>query len=108
MILGAINSDWLMPAFADTSMASMWSGAGDLFGSAFTGFEELFALPEVFAVIFTLLFVDFFDTVGTGIAIGFVFYPIIMIAQGRAKEVNWMMYGLSVLFIVYFVIKALG
>jgi len=250
VVLGAIFPDWLMPAFSNDTMDSMWSGAGELFGSAFTGFKELFELPEVFAVIFTLLFVDFFDTAGTlmavgaqaglidekgelvgtgkaliadsvgtmagavlgtsnvtsyiesatgieqggrtglsstvvallfiisifafpllsvvngvwdvelaiplspvtamalvmvgalmvtqlkdiewddkailipafltiifmiltfsiatGIAIGFIFYPIIMVAQGRAKEVNWMMYGLFVLFIVYFVIKAIG
>ena len=38
---------------------------------AFTnGFGELFAHPQVFIVIFTFLFVDFFDTAGTLVAVG--------------------------------------
>lgn len=37
---------------------------------AFTrGFEELFSHPETFLIIFTFLFVDFFDTAGTLVAV---------------------------------------
>ena len=41
------------------------------FGACFTGFGELFANPfSAFVVIFSFLFVDFFDTAGTLVAIG--------------------------------------
>lgn len=41
------------------------------FGACFTGFGELFANPfQAFVVIFSFLFVDFFDTAGTLVAIG--------------------------------------
>ena len=40
-------------------------------GACFTGFGELFANPfQAFVVIFSFLFVDFFDTAGTLVAIG--------------------------------------
>jgi adenine/guanine/hypoxanthine permease len=42
-------------------------------------------------------------SIATGIAIGFIFYPITMIVKGRAKEIHPIMYGLFVLFILYFV-----
>ena len=41
------------------------------FGSCFSGISELFANPfQAFVVIFSFLFVDFFDTAGTLVAIG--------------------------------------
>jgi len=42
-------------------------------------------------------------SIATGIAIGFIFYPITMIMQGRAKEINPVIYGLSVIFVLYFI-----
>ncbi|MGG3571134.1 NCS2 family permease [Bacillus gobiensis] len=42
-------------------------------------------------------------SIATGIAMGFVFYPITMIAKGKAKEIHPIMYGLFVIFILYFV-----
>lgn len=41
-------------------------------------------------------------SIATGIAIGFIFYPITMIAKGRAKEVHPIMYVFFVIFILYF------
>src|SRR5690625_2410303 len=41
-------------------------------------------------------------SIATGIAVGFIFYPITMIMAGRRKEVNPIMYGLFVVFIFYF------
>lgn len=55
----------------------------------------------------TIIFMVLTFSIATGIAVGFVFYPIVMIAQGRGKEVNKVMYGLSILFILSFVLKAL-
>lgn len=45
-------------------------------------------------------------SIATGIAIGFIFYPITMIMSGKRKEVHPIMYGLMVLFILYFVFIA--
>ncbi|QDP39226.1 NCS2 family permease [Radiobacillus deserti] len=42
-------------------------------------------------------------SIATGIAIGFVFYPITMVVKGKAKEVNAIMWGLFVVFILYFI-----
>lgn len=42
-------------------------------------------------------------SIATGIAIGFIFYPITMIMAGKRKEINPIMYGLFIIFILYFV-----
>jgi adenine/guanine/hypoxanthine permease len=42
-------------------------------------------------------------SIATGIAIGFIFYPITMALKGRAKEIHPIMYGLFVVFVLYFI-----
>lgn len=42
-------------------------------------------------------------SIATGIAIGFIFYPITMILAGRRKEIHPIMYALFVIFVAYFV-----
>ena len=42
-------------------------------------------------------------SIATGIAIGFIFYPITMIMKGRAKEIHPVMYGMTAIFILYFI-----
>ncbi|PPA69012.1 NCS2 family permease [Jeotgalibacillus proteolyticus] len=42
-------------------------------------------------------------SIATGIAIGFIFYPITMIVSGKAKQIHPIMYGLFVIFILYFI-----
>ncbi|RBP87393.1 AGZA family xanthine/uracil permease-like MFS transporter [Cytobacillus firmus] len=42
-------------------------------------------------------------SIATGIAIGFIFYPITMIVKGRIKEVHPIMYVLFVIFVLYFI-----
>ncbi|MFP4078243.1 MAG: NCS2 family permease [Bacillota bacterium] len=58
-----------MPALAEDQEGIM-SGASETFFAAFRGFGELFSRPEAVFIIFTFLFVDFFDTAGTLIAVG--------------------------------------
>ncbi|MFA1819442.1 NCS2 family permease [Virgibacillus oceani] len=41
-------------------------------------------------------------SIATGIAIGFIFYPITMVLKGRAKEIHPVIYGLFVVFVLYF------
>lgn len=45
-------------------------------------------------------------SIATGIAIGFIFYPVTMIVKGKAREIHPIMYGLFVIFILYFVFLA--
>ncbi|MDG5473899.1 NCS2 family permease [Jeotgalibacillus sp. ET6] len=41
-------------------------------------------------------------SIATGIAIGFIFYPITMIVSGKGKQIHPIMYGLFIIFILYF------
>ena len=72
LILGAFGVD-LMPAYDSSSagLSNVFEGAKvTVFGMFDGGFKQLFTSPEAFAIIFTLLFVDFFDTAGTLMAVG--------------------------------------
>ncbi|MEK3976608.1 NCS2 family permease [Psychrobacillus sp. FSL K6-2684] len=57
------------------------------------------AVPAFFVVIAMPLTYS----IATGIAIGFIFYPITMIVAGRIKEIHPIMYGLWVIFVAYFI-----
>ncbi|WP_413382660.1 NCS2 family permease [Alkalihalobacillus sp. 1P02AB] len=52
---------------------------------------------------FTVLAMPLTYSIATGIAMGFVFYPITMICKGKGKEVHPLMYGLFVVFLLYFI-----
>ncbi len=58
-----------MPYFADTQ-EGLLDGASQTFLAAFSGFGELFSHPLALFIIFTFLFIDFFDTAGTLIGVG--------------------------------------
>ena len=60
----------VMPSYSSQGMGDIWDGVGQTFGAAFGGFGELFSHPEALSIIFALLFVDFFDTAGTLMAVG--------------------------------------
>lgn len=62
----------------------------DQFEIAVPAFLTIVAMPLTYSI-------------ATGIAIGFVFYPITMILKGRIKEVNPVMYILFVIFVLYFI-----
>ncbi|MFB4168626.1 NCS2 family permease [Virgibacillus sp. JSM 102003] len=51
----------------------------------------------------TIVMMPLTYSIATGIAIGFIFYPITMILKGRIKEINPVMYVLFVIFILYFI-----
>ncbi|MDF1509444.1 NCS2 family permease [Robertmurraya sp. DFI.2.37] len=51
----------------------------------------------------TILAMPLTYSIATGIAIGFIFYPITMIVKGRTKEIHPIMYGLFVIFVLYFI-----
>ena len=49
----------------------------------------------------TVLMMPLAYSIATGIAVGFIFYPITMVAKGKAKEINPIMWFLFVVFILY-------
>ncbi|AST94181.1 guanine permease [Sutcliffiella cohnii] len=54
----------------------------------------------------TIIMMPLTYSIATGIAIGFIFYPITMLVKGRGKEIHPIMYGLFIIFILYFVFLA--
>lgn len=69
LVLNALGVEF-MPVYDSSGMSGVWEGAGETFGLAFKGLKELFSSWDALAVIFSLLFVDFFDTAGTLMAVG--------------------------------------
>ncbi|WP_079525803.1 NCS2 family permease [Halobacillus hunanensis] len=55
---------------------------------------------------FTITAMPLTYSIATGIAIGFIFYPITMWLKGRGKEIHPIMYLLFVIFILYFIFLA--
>ncbi|KAB2330097.1 NCS2 family permease [Bacillus mesophilum] len=51
----------------------------------------------------TILAMPLTYSIATGIAIGFIFYPITMIVKGKIKEIHPIMYFLFVVFVLYFI-----
>lgn len=51
----------------------------------------------------TIIMMPLSYSIATGIACGFIFYPITMIVTKRHREVHPIMYGLMVIFILYFI-----
>ncbi|WP_274308292.1 NCS2 family permease [Solibacillus daqui] len=50
---------------------------------------------------FTMLMMPLTFSIATGVAVGFVFYPLTMIVAGRAKEVHPIMYVFGAIFLLY-------
>ncbi len=69
LVLNAIGVD-MMPSYSSSGLGGLWSGVKETVGACFSGFGELFSNPRVFGIIFAFLFVDFFDTAGTLMAVG--------------------------------------
>ncbi|TCP24091.1 AGZA family xanthine/uracil permease-like MFS transporter [Scopulibacillus darangshiensis] len=51
----------------------------------------------------TILTMPLTYSISTGIAMGFVFYPITMLVKGRGKELHPIMYFLFFIFLIYFI-----
>jgi len=59
---------------------------------------------EALPAFFTIAIMPFSYSIANGIAAGIIFYPIVKIATGKAKEVSPIVYVLAALFIIRFVI----
>ena len=63
-------------------------------------------LEEAIPAFFASIFMGFAYSISYGIAAGFIFYTIIKVAKGNAKEVSPVIWVIDVLFILNFVILA--
>ena len=62
----------------------------DKFEIAVPAFMTMFMMPMGYSI-------------ATGIAVGFIFYPVTMLLAGRKKEVHPLMYALFFVFLAYFI-----
>ena len=62
---------------------------------------------EAVAAFFTAVVMPFTYSIATGVAAGFIFYVIIKVVKGKAKEVHPVMYIVTGLFVLKYVIDAL-
>ncbi|RNC95372.1 NCS2 family permease [Lysinibacillus halotolerans] len=51
----------------------------------------------------TMIMMPLTGSIATGIAVGFIFYPLTMVVKGRAKEVSLIMYIFALIFLVYLI-----
>ncbi len=66
--------------------------------------DKAIVIPAFLTIIFMILTFS----IAQGIAIGFVFYPLVKIAQGKWREIGPVMAGLSLLFVLFFIVGAIG
>ncbi|MEN1969544.1 NCS2 family permease [Lentibacillus sp. N15] len=92
-LLSVITSEVTAPALIIVGVlmsSSLKDIEWDKFEIAVPAFLTIAAMPLTYSI-------------ATGIAIGFIFYPITMMMKGRIKEINPIMYLLFVVFVLYFV-----
>ncbi|WP_411954827.1 NCS2 family permease [Alkalibacillus sp. S2W] len=92
-LLGIVTSEVTAPALIIVGIlmaANLRHIEWDQFEIAVPAFLTLIAMPLTYSI-------------ATGIAIGFIFYPITMLVKGRAKEIHPVMYILFVIFLLYFI-----
>lgn len=58
---------------------------------------------EVLPAFITMIFMPFTTSIANGIALGFIVYPLVKLFSGKGKEVNWLVYTLAALFVLYFI-----
>ncbi|MFC5733109.1 NCS2 family permease [Cytobacillus gottheilii] len=65
-------------------------------------------MSESFPALFLIAMIPFTYSIADGIAIGFILYPILKIAIGKAKEVSIPLYVIAALFLFNFVFHVIG
>ena len=90
-VLGVITSAVTAPALIVVGVL-MVSALGDIDWKKFE-----VAVPAFF----TMLMMPLTSSIATGLAIGFIFYPITMVLSGKAKQVHPIMYIFGVIFLIY-------
>ncbi|MGE7954393.1 NCS2 family permease [Lysinibacillus xylanilyticus] len=90
-LLGIVTPAVTAPALIIVGVlmvASLGQIAWDRFEIAVPSFLTMIMMPLTYSI-------------ATGIAVGFIFYPLTMIIKGKAKEVNPIMYVFAAIFLLY-------
>lgn len=90
----------LVPAFA-TAPALIIVGVLMMGAIKQIDFDDF---TEAFPAFFTIVMMPFSYSIANGVAVGLIFYPIVKVVTGKAKEVSPLVYILAVLFIIRFVL----
>lgn len=80
---------------------------GIMMAEAFTGIAWN-DLEEAIPAFFVVAFMAFAYSISYGIAAGFIFYCIVKIFRGKAKEVHPILYGAAILFLINFIMLAIN
>lgn len=91
----------MVPAFA-TAPALIIVGALMLSEIVHVNFEDF---TESFPVFLTVIAMPLTFSIATGLGLGFIAYTIIKLFTGRWRDIHWMMYIISVLFVVNFALR---
>ena len=60
-------------------------------------------VSEAIPAFITLITIPLTYSIATGLALGFISYPILKIFSGKAKEVHWIVYLLAIVFALRFI-----
>ena len=90
-VLSVVTNAVTAPALVVVGIL-MVSSLGDIEWKKFEVAEPAF---------FTMIMMTLTSSIVTGIAVGFVFYPLTMILSGKAKQVHPIMYIFAAIFLVY-------
>ena len=88
----------IIPAAA-TSAALIYVGILMLGGLSKVDFTDMTQLAPVSIM---LICMPISGSIGHGIGLGMILYTVMKVMQGKAKEVSWLTYAISVLFVVKF------
>lgn len=58
------------------------------------------SFDEAFPTFITMIAMPFTSSIATGIAVGFITYPLMKLARGKGKEVHWLIYLFAILFLL--------
>ncbi len=67
---------------------------------------DLSDITEAFPAIFIIAMIPFTYSIADGIAIGFIMYPVLKLATGKAKEVSIPLYIIACLFLMNFIVHS--
>jgi AGZA family xanthine/uracil permease-like MFS transporter len=60
-------------------------------------------MDEAIPAFIAMIAMPFTYSIATGIALGFIVYPVIKVLSGKGKDVHWLTYVLAVLFVLRFI-----
>lgn len=66
------------------------------------------SFDEAFPTFATMIAMPFTSSIATGIAIGFITYPLLKLVKGKGKDVHWLIYLFAVLFLIQLIFFPMG